>query len=149
MSVDEVKLRQVIVNLIVNAIKFSPERSTITVTTDREPKYVRIEVSDQGPGIKPEEATHIFELFGQGVTPSERPNSGIGIGLHLVKRITELHGGHVGVNSTPGEGSRFWVRLPLTLANIAELPADAPAPFASVAAPLVPVLAEVTERKAA
>ena len=149
LSIDEVKLRQVIVNLIVNAIKFSPERSTITVTTDREPKYVRIEVSDQGPGIKPEEATHIFELFGQGVAPSDKPSAGIGIGLHLVKRITELHGGHVGVNSTPGEGSRFWVRLPLTLANAAEIPADAVVPSAINPSFTATAILEATERKVA
>ena len=47
----------------------------------------------------------------------DRNAGGLGIGLHLVKRIAELHGGHVGVNSTPGEGSAFWVRLPLALAN--------------------------------
>jgi len=133
-----VKLRQVVVNLIVNAIKFSPEHTTITVTTDREPKYVRIEVSDQGPGIEPEEATHIFELFGQGVTASQPRDSGIGIGLHLVKRITELHGGHVGVNSAPGEGSRFWIRLPLTLANTAETPADTDVDVIGTALPSAP-----------
>jgi signal transduction histidine kinase len=123
--VDEVKLRQAVVNLIVNAIKFSPERGRVEVLTDREPKYLKIEVVDRGPGIRPDEATHIFELFGQGVSAEAAPDSGIGIGLHLVKRIIELHGGHVGVNSVPGEGSRFWIRLPLTLAQPEELPADA------------------------
>ena len=147
--VDEVKLRQVVVNLIVNAIKFSPARGAITVTTDREPRYVRIEVSDQGPGIKPGEATHIFELFGQGVTPSAEPNAGIGIGLHLVKRITELHGGHVGVNSVPGEGSRFWVRLPLTLANPSEALSEASSDEASVARPAAPGVPEAAEPRAA
>src|SRR5207248_1763001 len=118
--VDEVKLRQAVVNLIVNAIKFSPEGGTVEVITDREPKYVRIEVGDQGPGIRPDETTHIFELFGQGVSTSKGKSAGVGIGLHLVKRISELHGGHVGVNSVPGEGSRFWIRLPLTLAATPE-----------------------------
>ena len=117
LSIDEVKLRQAVVNLIVNAIKFSPEGRSVEVITDREPKYVRIEIGDRGPGIQPEEATHIFELFGQGVSKAESTSAGVGIGLHLVKRICELHGGHVGVNSTPGEGSRFWIRLPLSLAT--------------------------------
>ena len=114
---DDVKMRQVVVNLLVNAIKFSPEGGTVTVRTDREPKFLRIEVRDQGPGIRPEEATHIFELFGQGIPNHEVRNSGLGIGLHLVKRITELHGGHVGVNSVSGQGSSFWVRLPVALAQ--------------------------------
>jgi signal transduction histidine kinase len=121
---DEVKMRQVVVNLLVNAIKFSPEGGTITVHTDREPKFLRIEVRDQGPGIRPEEATHIFELFGQGIPNSEVRNSGLGIGLHLVKRITELHGGHVGVNSVAGQGSSFWVRLPVALAQAVPEPVE-------------------------
>jgi two-component system OmpR family sensor kinase len=63
--------------------------------------------------VRPEDAVQIFELFGQGLRPSgERVAGGIGIGLHLVKRIVELHGGHVGVNSEPGRGATFWMRLP-------------------------------------
>jgi signal transduction histidine kinase len=115
--IDEVKMRQVIVNLLVNAIKFSPLRTTVTVRATREPKFLLLEVTDRGQGISPEDATHIFELFGQGVASQEQRDVGVGIGLHLVKRITELHGGHVGVNSRVGEGSTFWVRLPLALAD--------------------------------
>jgi signal transduction histidine kinase len=115
--VDEIKMRQVVVNLLVNAIKFSPEHAGVTIATTREPNFLRIEVRDRGPGIKPDEATHIFELFGQGVPGQSAESSGLGIGLHVVKRITELHGGHVGVNSVPGQGSSFWVRLPTALAE--------------------------------
>jgi signal transduction histidine kinase len=115
-AIDEVKMRQVLVNLLVNAIKFSPVRGRVTVATLRDGGFVRIEVADQGRGIHPEDATHIFELFGQGV--HERgERQGPGLGLHLVKRLAELHGGHVGVNSRPGEGSTFWVRLPLPAAE--------------------------------
>jgi signal transduction histidine kinase len=120
--IDEVKMRQVVVNLLVNAIKFSPEGGRVAVRTKREPNFIMIDVSDQGPGIEPEEATHIFELFGQGVPGMEAQSAGLGIGLHLVKRITELHGGHVGVNSVPRQGSNFWVRLPLALAHQLEEP---------------------------
>lgn len=119
-SIDEVKMRQVVVNLLVNAIKFSPARGTVVVETAREPNYLRIEVRDEGPGIQPDEATHIFELFGQGAPGREARSAGLGIGLHLVKRIAELHGGHVGVNSVPGSGSNFWVRLPLPAEEPAE-----------------------------
>jgi signal transduction histidine kinase len=121
---DEVKMRQVVVNLLVNAVKFSPEKSVVTVTTRREPRFVMIEVRDHGPGIRPDEATHIFELFGQGIPGKEDPNGGLGIGLHLVKRITELHGGHVGVNSVPGQGSAFWVRLPVARPNESATPEE-------------------------
>jgi signal transduction histidine kinase len=114
---DEVKMRQVVVNLLVNAIRFSPERGTVKVVTRREPKCTVIEVVDQGPGILPEETVRIFELFGQGVRGLDRRTGGLGIGLHLVRRISELHGAHVGVNSQPGQGSTFWVRLPSSLAE--------------------------------
>ena len=136
---DEVKMRQVVVNLLVNAIRFSPEHGTVKVVTRREPKFILIEVVDQGPGILPEETVRIFELFGQGVSGLDRRTGGLGIGLHLVRRISELHGAHVGVNSQPGQGSTFWVRLPVALADEAErvaaggtAPAEAGAPAAAL-----------------
>jgi signal transduction histidine kinase len=111
-EIDQVKCRQVLVNLLVNAIKFSPPQETVLIATRADSGFVVIEISDRGPGIKADETTHIFELFGQGLREGDGQTSGLGIGLHLVKRITELHGGHVGVNSIVGEGSTFWVRLP-------------------------------------
>jgi len=117
LMIDEVKIRQVVTNLLANAVKFSPKGGEIVVRTSREPKCVRIDVTDRGPGVGPDEATHIFELFGRGSEGAVRPDAGVGIGLHLVKRITELHGGHVGVHSTVGEGSTFWVRLPVPAAR--------------------------------
>jgi signal transduction histidine kinase len=113
LTVDEVKIRQVLVNLIVNAIKFSPRDTPVQLSARVDGTYVRVEVTDRGPGIAPDSTTHIFELFGQNVSEDADARGGLGIGLHLVKRITELHGGHVGVNSRPGEGSTFWIRLPL------------------------------------
>jgi len=113
LSIDEVKIRQVLVNLIVNAIKFSPRDTPVRLRTLRDGPCVRVEVNDRGPGIAPDTATHIFELFGQIVPEDADTRGGLGIGLHLVKRITEMHGGHVGVNSRPGEGSTFWIRLPV------------------------------------
>jgi signal transduction histidine kinase len=146
MMLDEVKMRQVVVNLLVNAIRFSPEHGTVKVVTRREPKFAIIEVVDQGPGILPEETVRIFELFGQGVRGIDRRTGGLGIGLHLVRRISELHGAHVGVNSQPGQGSTFWVRLPLSLAEEAAR-ADAGTP-AGDAAPRGAAASE-PERKAA
>ncbi len=113
LSVDEVKIRQVLVNLLVNAIKFSPRGAPVRLRTLQDGSCVRVEGHDRGPGIAPDTATHIFELFGQNVPEDADARGGLGIGLHLVKRITEMHGGHVGVNSRTGEGSSFWIRLPV------------------------------------
>ena len=121
---DEVKVRQAVVNLLVNAIKFSPPDGEVSLRVVAEPDCVRIEVADAGPGIAPEDTTHIFQLFGQGVRETSDQRGGLGIGLHLVKRLTELHGGHVGVNSKVGEGSTFWMRLPLAGAESEALPGD-------------------------
>jgi signal transduction histidine kinase len=117
-TLDEVKLRQAVVNLLVNAVKFSPERGKVVIETLRDGDFLRVQVADQGAGIAPDDSAHIFELFGQGEHGSRA--GGLGIGLHLVKRLTELHGGHVGVNSRAGEGSTFWLRLPLRTAESPE-----------------------------
>jgi len=124
LHVDEVKIRQVLVNLIVNAVKFSPRDRGVELSARIDGAFVRVEVLDQGPGISPETATHIFELFGQNVPEDADSRGGLGIGLHLVKRITELHGGHVGVNSRLGSGSTFWIRLPVPPAEIVPLPTE-------------------------
>jgi signal transduction histidine kinase len=120
LSLDEVKIRQVVVNLLVNGIKFSPRGSTVGIRTLSDGRFLRIEVSDVGPGIAPETALHIFELFGQGAGADGEGRNGLGLGLHLVKRLSELHGGHVGVQSRPEEGSTFWVRLPIASAEPGE-----------------------------
>jgi signal transduction histidine kinase len=122
MPLDEVKMRQVFVNLLVNAVKFSPRRGRVALRIVKESDDALIEVIDRGAGIPPEEATYIFEMFGQGANAIDQAKGGLGIGLHLVKRLSELHGGHVGVNSRPGQGSTFWVRLPLAISQIPESP---------------------------
>jgi signal transduction histidine kinase len=122
---DPVKMRQVAINLLANAVNFSPTSATVRVRTFREGGCARLEVVDQGPGISAEDSTQIFKLFAQGNRPAAGRTSGTGIGLHLVKRLVELHGGEVGVTSTPGAGSTFWVRLPLTSTPAAEIPAAA------------------------
>ena len=113
LAVDDLKMRQVIVNLLSNAIKFSPRGATVEVASRVEPDGVVVEVRDQGPGVQPEDRATIFELFGQGAQKGANQKNGLGIGLHLVRRIVELHGGAVGVEHPNGGGSLFWVRLPL------------------------------------
>ncbi len=111
--VQPAKLQQALVNLIVNAIKYSPENGEVRIETRLLDTDILVEVSDHGPGIRPEDNSQIFALFGQSLRPSTKGTSGLGIGLHLVKRIVELHGGSVGVDSVPNEGSKFWLRIPL------------------------------------
>jgi len=120
LQLDEVKIRQVVVNLLVNAVKFSPRGSAVKIRVRADGPFARLEVVDRGPGVPAEQATQIFELFGQGAGEAGGPHGGLGIGLHLVKRLTELHGGHVGLVSRLGEGSTFWARLPMRPADAAD-----------------------------
>ncbi len=114
-SGDEVRLHQVFVNLLDNASKYSPEKTTVTLTCNVDPNsgdFVAV-VSDQGQGITSESQRDIFELFFQGDATLDRSSGGLGVGLYLVKRIVEAHFGEVSVVS-PGRdgGSDFQVRLP-------------------------------------
>jgi two-component system phosphate regulon sensor histidine kinase PhoR len=108
---DEPRAIQVIVNLLTNASKYGPENEPITVSTRREGDFVRIEVTDHGPGIPPEAQLHIFERFYR-VKRARDEAIGIGLGLALAKAIVETHGGQIGVESEVGRGSTFWFTLP-------------------------------------
>lgn len=105
--VDPGKLNQVLNNLLSNAMKFSPDRSTIIVSVDTGPGGVTISVRDQGPGIPRDEQHRLFSPF---QTTSIQPTSGetsTGLGLYIARRIVEEHGGHIWVESSSGEGSTF------------------------------------------
>jgi signal transduction histidine kinase len=117
-------MKQVVVNLLTNAIKFSPRGGVVELVTRSDGPFAVIEVRDQGPGVKAEDRGAIFELFGQGAQSGSNQPSGLGIGLHLVRRITEMHDGKVGVETLPQGGSLFWIRLPL----LAEDHGTGPAP---------------------
>ncbi len=119
-GLDAGKVRQVFLNLLTNAVRFSPSGSEVEIITSFDDDKLTITVVDQGPGINPEEMDRIFTLFGQGVQKGARSTTGLGIGLNLVARIMEIHGGEVGVNSEPGQGSRFWVRFPLLAVDAPE-----------------------------
>lgn len=108
---DPALLRIAFSNLIENALKFSPPGSRVDVTVARDGDVARIDVADRGPGIAEADRPRVFEKFFR----SERTNkvSGAGLGLYIVKRIIDLHGGRVGVDSVAGEGSTFFIRLPV------------------------------------
>jgi GAF domain-containing protein/anti-sigma regulatory factor (Ser/Thr protein kinase) len=110
---DERKLKQVVVNLLANAVKFTPDGGTITLRAVRENGHVRLAVHDTGIGIAPEDQARIFEEFQQATHLTEKSREGTGLGLALSRRMVELHGGTITVDSAPGKGSTFTVALPL------------------------------------
>ena len=114
LRVDIRRLKQMLVNLLSNAIKFTPEGKQIglEVEANQELKIIRFTVWDQGIGIKPEGIKRLFQPFVQLDSSLSRQYEGTGLGLSLVKRMAELQGGSVQVNSVFGEGSRFSILLP-------------------------------------
>jgi len=108
---DERRIRQVIFNLLSNAVKFTPAGGTVDVTAAQANGEVRVSVADTGPGIAPQDHERIFEEFQQTETGVEQ-REGTGLGLALSKRLVELHGGRICVDSELGEGSTFVFTLP-------------------------------------
>ena len=112
-----VRLRQVIGNLISNAIKFTPTHGKILLSVQAEGEQVIIQVTDNGPGIPPADQPYIFDRFYRGSNvPYDAPGSGLG--LAIVKSIIENHQGRIWLNSTLGQGSTFTVVLPITDQNL-------------------------------
>ena len=107
---DPVLLRQVMLGLLSNACAYTPAPGTVTLRASRGPENtVTIEVQDTGKGIPTEEQDRVFDRFyrGSGMLEGE----GFGLGLSIAKRMVNVMGGEIGLNSEPGEGSTFWVRL--------------------------------------
>jgi CheY-like chemotaxis protein len=121
---DSTRFRQILMNLIGNAIKFTPEGGRIQVSAQPEGDAVRIEVRDSGPGIPPEEQQRIFEAFYR-LGQSEKGTEGTGLGLAITRRLVELHEGQLGIESKPGEGSCFYFTLPAVATARVEVPEDA------------------------
>jgi signal transduction histidine kinase len=115
---DPVRIEQAIGNLIVNAAKFTPSGGSITVEVSCDEAYCTVAVTDTGVGIRPDMLESIFDLFTQSEVTLARTEGGLGIGLTLVKRLFELHGGSVKATSAgPGTGARFEARLPTVSAE--------------------------------
>ncbi len=111
---DPTRLAQIVSNLVTNAVKYTPEGGRIRVTAERDGDFAALTVADNGVGIAPELVPRMFDLFVQGERPLDRTQGGFGVGLTLVKRLAELHGGTAaGTSSGMGQGSEFLVRLPL------------------------------------
>jgi len=110
-EIDEDLIRQVLLNLVNNAVKYTPEGGTVTVLASEDAATVRVAVTDTGPGIPADELHRIFRQFYRASGASEAAE-GAGLGLSIVKNIIDLHGGHIDVASEPGRGSTFAVHLP-------------------------------------
>ena len=108
--VDAAKVERIVENLLVNAIRHTPEGCRIWARVERDPEGALLAVEDDGPGIDDDSKQAIFELFRQG---SEKPSIGTGVGLTLVTRFAQLHGGHAWVEDRAGGGASFRVFLPL------------------------------------
>jgi PAS domain S-box-containing protein len=121
---DPNRLQQVVWNLLINAVKFTPRGGRIQVHLQRVDSHVEVVVSDTGQGIAPSVLPFVFDRFRQADSSSTRAYSGLGLGLALVKHLVELHGGSVVAHSAgEGQGATFIVKLPLTIAEIAPVSA--------------------------
>ncbi len=105
-------LEQAFVNLIDNAVKYSPNDTTVTITSEATDTHVAISITDQGPGIPPEHLPRLFERFYRVDKARSRNLGGTGLGLSIVKHITNLHKGTVSVKSRPNHGSTFTLKIP-------------------------------------
>jgi signal transduction histidine kinase len=111
---DGQRIEQVLTNLITNAIKFTSLGGQVIISAEAgSDNRVSFCVADTGQGIPPEALTRIFDKFFQVQSSTETRTTGTGLGLAIVRHIVELHGGEVGIESTPGKGSRFYFSLPI------------------------------------
>jgi two-component system sensor histidine kinase KdpD len=124
LTVDGTLVQSVLMNLLDNAIKYTPPDTVLTISAAREGDAVRLQVEDEGPGVPAEERERIFEKFYRGTTPGR--SAGVGLGLAIVRTIVEAHGGRIRVEGREPRGARFCLTLPLD--HAAAAPAMAPPP---------------------
>lgn len=143
---DEVRLRQCLLNLLSNAVKFNREEGAVHVSCEYRADKVRLMVSDTGSGISEGDQAKLFVPF-ERLDANERNIEGSGIGLALCKRLIESQGGRIGVDSTPGQGSTFWIELPAVTAVAVSprLPLDALFAGEQASASHLAVLASLTD----
>jgi signal transduction histidine kinase len=114
---DADRMTQVLINLLGNAVKYTPEKGTITVRgqmSAKEPDFLICAVSDTGVGISPEDQSHLFTKFFRSDDPAVREQTGTGLGLAITRSLVEMHGGRIWVKSAKGQGSTFAFTIPVT-----------------------------------
>jgi len=111
---DDTRLRQVMGNLVRNAVVHTPAESPIDVSVTTRDGMALMKVADHGPGLRPDEASRIFEPFFRADPSRSRDSGGVGLGLSIVSAVAEAHGGKVSVSDTPGGGATFEVEIPLS-----------------------------------
>jgi signal transduction histidine kinase len=114
--VDPDRMTQVLVNLLDNALRYTPSGGNIKLSANRIQGSIEIKVKDSGPGIPPEDLEHLFERFYRGDKSRQREEGGSGLGLAIAKSLVESQGGQIQVESQPGEGAAFIIELPAHLA---------------------------------
>jgi signal transduction histidine kinase len=112
---DPRRTRQVLRNLVENAVKYSPEGGPVTISAEVEAEFVKVSVADQGLGLDPEHVDRVFQRFYQVDSASTRKVGGSGLGLSICKAIIEAQDGKLWVSSQEGKGSTFYFTLPLAL----------------------------------
>ena len=126
-TVDRVQIERMITNLLSNAVKFTPEGGAVRITLGSDEESAELLVADTGRGIPKQHLPHIFDRFyrvpGSGTAPG--PDQGLGLGLSFVAWIVKAHDGVIDVESTPGQGTRFRIKLPI--GELAPAPAETPA----------------------
>ena len=111
-DVDKVKLNLAVTNLVENAIKYNIDSGWVRVTLDADHKYFYVKVADSGIGIPEDSVDHIFERFFRVDKARSREVGGTGLGLSITKNVIQMHHGVIDVESTPGEGTTFSMRIP-------------------------------------
>jgi len=127
-SADRESITEVIVNLLMNAITYTPSHGTVTVRTDADRDSIHLEVSDTGIGIPEGERRRVFEEFYRASHAGTMAPDGMGLGLSLARQVVELHGGSIAVLDTEGAGARFHIVLPRAAAERIAEPALVAAP---------------------